>query len=150
MAKTTKTTKARRKKPLHSPNARRDREFERITLARSEDEGLVLVWLDRFGFALMREADHEKVKEVTGRDFVNYYANMDDEGRAYVYAPPRVGSGKKHLVVAHIVAGAKEGQKAKCRDGNTFDLRPDNWDVTGKAKTLPPVEDWSSPTQRRP
>jgi hypothetical protein len=121
-------------RPLPSPTSGQFRPFQRIEIVTDgqEERGLILLWLQKGGFALMREVDHDAFKEWLGLgpdDTVEYYCQSDGKrgdlrGRQYVYARDKEGNGVS--VCRWMVFKRKTSRKPTYVSGNTFDLRPEN------------------------
>lgn len=115
------------KKPYQSPVAREHRPFEYMTITTRDnrDAGLILIWLDRHGFAIMRREDHKRLKGELKRRVLSYYSNPTEQTSHVCTTGPDDG----HLSIANWLVFGMNRTKTRITEplnGNLFDLRREN------------------------
>ncbi len=120
--------KRKKANPVRSPNARRHREFVRFTT--EDGEALILLWLDRFGYAVMEERAHDWLKERLDRKSLEYFAVPDGKGHAYValwMSAEDLGKKKGSNAAVHrLLLDAPPRRPVRFDDENPFNLRLSN------------------------
>ncbi len=125
-----KTEAEGRKKQKSAPRSKMDRPFLRmdklIEADGTEVEGLVLVEVQKGGYALMEEDAHNRLSEIVGRARFSYFA----KGPNVAVTSPRGYKGKaRALLVAKLLVEHREGrtwEHPHFKDGNRFNLRDGN------------------------
>jgi hypothetical protein len=105
-----------------NPRSRQFRPIEKMIDAEI-GQSLILAPLDFNDFAIMLEFEHLALRSHCGERRLSYFINENGGGKRYVCV---IGPNGKNLPVARWLTGATRNQLVRYKNGNSFDLRPEN------------------------
>lgn len=134
-----KTEAQGRKKQRSAPRSKMERPFLRMkTLIEAdgtEVDGLVLVEVQKGGYAVIEEEAHARIVKIVGRDHVSYFA----KGPNVAVSPPKGWTGGNAVLVAKLLIEHRDSrawEHSHFRDGNRFNLRDGNIFGSDKPQVL--------------